>query len=467
MASVALRDLCDVISKQVDPRNHSGALYIGLEHVTTGRFLRTGGGKAIDIQSSKFAFKAGDILYGKLRPYLDKAILADEDGVCSTELLVLRPRPNVDARFLIGVLHCRQFVEHAMSGTTGVQHPRTSWHRISEFRVPHFGADEWSRIADLIWAVHRAIVACEKTFEAASVLKRVAMRELFARGLRGEAQKETQIGPVPESWDIVELGSLGRVGNGSTPKRSVPAYWRGGSCPWLTSAKVYDRFIVEADEFVTEVALSQCHLPMVKPGAVLIAITGQGKTLGHCAVLGIEATISQHLAYVALDQTRIYPAFICGYLETLYGYLRQVASGGGSTKGALTCAFLRMLPVPLPSLEEQREIATVLDAIDQKIGSHKRKQTVLDELFKTLLQKLMTGEIRVADLDLAALDDSGPSDVMPGPGEGRDPGISSAPAVEFGDARFRPDGVHASLPRQSAAAARQLPLRPRGRRGAG
>jgi type I restriction enzyme, S subunit len=136
---------------------------------------------------------------------------------------------------------------------------------------------------------------------------------------------------------------------------------------------------------------------------VLIAITGQGKTLGHCAVLKIEATINQHIAYVATDTKRADPSYVRGYLETQYEYLRQVGSGGGSTKGALTCAFLRDLPIPFPNLDEQREIVEILDAIDRKIDLHKRKRAVLEELFKSLLHKLMTGEICVADLDLSAL----------------------------------------------------------------
>jgi type I restriction enzyme, S subunit len=162
---------------------------------------------------------------------------------------------------------------------------------------------------------------------------------------------------------------------------------------------------VQADQFVTGQALSECHLPKIQPGAILIAITGQGKTLGHCAVLKIEATTNQHIAYLATDLTRADPSFVRGYLETQYDYFRQVGSGGGSTKGALTCAFLRDLPIPFPpTLDEQGEIAAVLDAIDAKIDLHKRKKAVLEELFRALLHKLMTGEIRVADLDLSALE---------------------------------------------------------------
>lgn len=401
---VSLGSLCKLIAVQRHPVDMPDAQYVGLEHVPSGRLRSSGVGKASDMQSHKFAFQRNDVLYGKLRPYLDKAVLADSDGLCTTELLVLRAKPEVSPRFLACVVHAPDFIAHAMAGVTGAHHPRTSWNHIADFELPPYDLDAQQTIAALLWRVHDLIVACERSTGAAQALKQVSMRELFTRGLRGEPQKETEIGLVPESWRLVTLGELGRVGNGSTPKKSVEAYWTGGTYPWLTSAKVYDREIVTADQFVTERALAECHLPRIAPGAVLIAITGQGKTLGHCAVLRTEATINQHIAYVATDTTRADPAFVRGYLETQYDYLRQVASGGGSTKGALTCAFLRDLRIPLPTLDEQRDVVAILDALDRKLDLHQRKRTVLDDLFKALLHKLVTGEIAVDDLDLSALD---------------------------------------------------------------
>ena len=305
---------------------------------------------------------------------------------------------------MAAVVHSPGFLEYAVAGTTGVQHPRTSWAHIREFEVSAFTLGEQQRIADILWLIHEAGSQSEALVEEGQALKRAAMQTLFTRGLRGEAQRETEIGSIPESWDVVQLGTLGKIGNGSTPRKATSEYWTGGTYPWLTSAKVYDRNIVEADQFVTEFALAKCHLPCIKPGAVLIAITGQGKTLGHCAVLCIEATINQHLAYIQVDTTAAHPSFVRGYLETQYDFFRQVGMSGGSTKGALTCAFLRGFSVPLPpTLNEQDEIVTILNTIDRKIDLHRRKRAVLDDLFKALLHKLMTGEIRVSDLDLSVL----------------------------------------------------------------
>jgi type I restriction enzyme S subunit len=321
-----------------------------------------------------------------------------------TTALRVRDRTQFDPAYVALFLHALYLdgaTETLQRATTGIRN--LDWREYLRLEVPVRPLREQGCLAYLIGGVRSAYrneLALVGVFQS---LKRTALNDLFTRGMRGEEQKETEIGPLPKGWGLVTLGDLGRVGNGSTPKRTNASYWTGGTYPWLTSAKVYDRNIVAADQFVTEQALAECHLPRIAPGAVLIAITGQGKTLGHCAVLRTEATINQHIAYVATDTARADPAFVRGYLETQYDYLRQIASGGGSTKGALTCAFLRGLPLPLPPLDEQRDIVAILDALDRKIDLHQQKRAVLEDLFKALLHKLMTGEIALDELDLSAL----------------------------------------------------------------
>ncbi|VBT21496.1 restriction endonuclease subunit S [Burkholderia pseudomallei] len=356
-------------------------------------------------------FEQGDVLIAKITPSFENGKqawarrLPTPFGYATTEVIPLRPSAlGYDRRLLFFYLlhpEIRSYVSERMEGSTGRQ--RVPEQVLLDLPYPELPPEEQRPIADALEQITQQIELEDRSARTAEALKHAAMRELFTRGLGGKAQKETEIGLVPESWDVVPLGSLGKIGNGSTPKKSVHDYWDGGTFPWLTSAKVYDRDIEAAGQFVTKTALDKCHLPIVKPGAVLIAITGQGKTLGHCAVLRIEATINQHVAYLQTNTTRADPRFIRGYLETQYDYLRQVAAGGGSTKGALTCAFLRSLPLPLPEIDEQRGIVVILDAIDRKINLHRKKRAVLEELFKSLLHKLMTGEITVSDLDLSAL----------------------------------------------------------------
>lgn len=182
--TVPISDLCDLVTEQVDPRDRPEAVYVGLSNLASGRLLRTGAGKASDVRSSKFLFRRDDVLYGKLRPYLDKAVLAQDDGTCTTELLVLRARDGVDPRLLVGILHSRGFIQHALQGTTGAQHPRTSWSHIREYRVPSLLLADQAKVAALLWLLHEAVTACEASVDAGKDLLKALIDGLMTGSIR-------------------------------------------------------------------------------------------------------------------------------------------------------------------------------------------------------------------------------------------------------------------------------------------
>ncbi|MBM3882179.1 MAG: hypothetical protein FJ387_21075 [Verrucomicrobia bacterium] len=119
---------------------------------------------------------------------------------------------------------------------------------------------------------------------------------------------------------------------------------------------------------MTPQAVKECHLPTVAPNSLLIAITGQGKTLGNSAIARIETCIHQHLAYAQFHAANIVADFVLWFMQTRYDYLRAIAHGGGSTKGALTCGFLKTLPIPVPSRAEQEEIAANREEAGKRDG---------------------------------------------------------------------------------------------------
>ena len=265
---------------------------------------------------------------------------------------------------------------------------------------------EQKAIAHVLRTIQKAIESTEQVIEATRELKRSLMNHLFTYGPVpvDEAEqvplKETEIGPVPEHWDMMSLGEVATVGNGSTPKRTNPAYWDSGTIPWLTSGKVHETIIRQADNYVTEIAHEECHLPIIPAGSIVVAITGQGKTLGHAALVAFDTSINQHLAYLKFRSLEADPEFVLAYLDQRYDDLRRAGRAGGSTKAALTCRFLKNYPLPFPPLKEQLEVARTISGIDNKIVTEENRKHTLEILFKTLLHNLMTGKLRVKDLDL-------------------------------------------------------------------
>lgn len=400
--TIRLDKMCDLVSVQVKPADMSDAPYLGLEHLESGRLLPVGFGGADDVGSQKAVFKSGDVLYGKLRPYLDKAVLADREGIATTELLVLRPKPEISPEFLACVLHSPAFIDFAMQGVTGAQHPRTSWAHVRNFEVPDWNIRVQESIAGLLWSLYRLRMSTEAAIESASGLKRSAMQQLFARALRGEVQKETEVGHIPEGWEVATIDKHFSVVSGGTPSRGNDSYWVGGTIPWVKTTEVKYSVITETEEHITRAGLDGSAAKMLGPGTLLMAMYGQGVTRGKVGILGIEASCNQACAAMTPKDDDVLPRYLYHYLTSRYEAIRSLAHGGQQQN--LNLDIVRKIDVPVPSTtDEQQEIVDVLDSLDRKVDLHRRKRAVLDQLFKSLLHKLMTGEVSVDDLDLSAL----------------------------------------------------------------
>ncbi len=262
--------------------------------------------------------------------------------------------------------------------------------------------DEQCNIARVLDCVENSIGLETAAMGNAQELKRAAMRELFTRGLRGEAQKDTEIGLVPESWELASIGAHHSVVSGGTPSRGNPAFWSGGTIPWVKTTEVDYCVINETGEHITPLGLQSSAAKMLPVGTLLMAMYGQGVTRGKVAILGIEAACNQACAAITPKDDAVLPRYLYHFLTWRYDEIRSLAHGGQQQN--LNLEIVRDLPVAHPQTDdEQNEIVIILDALDRKIALHRQKRAVLEELFQSLLYKLMTGDIRVADLDLLAL----------------------------------------------------------------
>jgi type I restriction enzyme S subunit len=383
--------------------------FVAMEKVPAGGQMECGFElRTPDAIASGTYFEAGDILLSKITPSFENGKqglangLPGAFGYGSTELIPLQACTDkaINSYLFYLLLHheVRDSLTSKMEGSTGRK--RVPEGSVRELEIPLPPKPEQQKIAAVLWKMQRAIATQDRLIAATRDLKQSAMQHLFTHGLRSEPLKDTTIGPTPESWQVAALGDFGRIGNGSTPKKTTPEYWRNPTTPWLTSAKVHDGIIRSADQFVSDTAVKECHLPIVPAGSLLVAITGQGKTLGNAALVEFDTTISQHLAYVRFDHDDVVPSYVYQFMRSRYEELQGIGRAGGSTKAALTCAFLRSYPLPLPSTDEQRDIATTLATIDRKLAHHQKKRATLNDLFQTTLHQLMTAQIRVADLDI-------------------------------------------------------------------
>ncbi|WP_259573491.1 N-6 DNA methylase [Shewanella baltica] len=168
------------VSDSVDPQSKSGiAHYIGLENIegSTGNLTGELHTPYAEIKSTKTVFSIGDILYGKLRPNLNKVHLAKQDGICSTDILVLRPKNKEEAIFYTQYFLSESFNEAVVRTVSGQQLPRTSWGKMQVIKIPVLEPKELTAKVTKIDALEKQIAKAQSIIDSAPVLKEAVMKK--------------------------------------------------------------------------------------------------------------------------------------------------------------------------------------------------------------------------------------------------------------------------------------------------
>lgn len=230
------------------------------------------------------------------------------------------------------------------------------------------------------------------------------MQTLFTRGLRGGPQKVTEIGLVPESWEVVNFATV----------REKLQYGTSVRCTYDVSDHPVLRIPNIKLQRVTADDLKYCALTgsdaakyELEDGDLLfIRTNGVLDRLGPCVVYEgypDNALFASYLIRAKVRPDYLAPHFVAFFFGSEQGtsIVAERAISASDGKFNLNTAAIDSLLLPLPpTLSEQQEIVAILDAIDCKIDLHRRKRDVLEKLFKALLHKLMTGKIRMEALEL-------------------------------------------------------------------
>jgi type I restriction enzyme S subunit len=291
--------------------------------------------------------------------------------------------------------------ETLQRATTGIRN--LDWREYLRFEIPACPLNEQKMLTRLIGGVRAAYRNEARSYTTAFALKQTTMRELFTRGLRGEAQKESEIGFVPESWSVVQID---RVATKTQYGLSIRGNARG-QLPILRMNCQVDGRVDFRDLQYVSIDSKTREAFVLRRGDLLFNRTNSIEHVGRMAIFDSdrEAVFASYLIRLSVNQDFCDPQFLNYYMNqtSVQRDIKRYASRAVG-QANINASKLRTIEFPLPpTLDEQREIVAILDALDRKIDLHKRKKAVLEELFRSLLHKLMTGEIQVSDLDLSAL----------------------------------------------------------------
>lgn len=207
--------------------------------------------------------------------------------------------------------------------------------------------------------------------------------------------KQTEVGVIPEDWEVKHTGTLGNVVRGASPRPAGdPRYFNGDFIPWLTVAALtnipdHQMQVTETERFLTE--SGSHHSRTLASGTLIIA--NSGATLGVAKLLAFTCCANDGIAAI-MNQQRGDKRFICYYFNTLTKQLREVVATGNGQPN-LNTKLIREIPIPLPPDPEQRAIATALSDMDELLGALDRLIAKKRDLKQAAMQQLLTGKIRL------------------------------------------------------------------------
>jgi type I restriction enzyme S subunit len=381
--------------------------YVGLENVEswTGRHVDT----EAEIDGVGNVFRPGDVLFGKLRPYLAKALLAGESGQCSSEFLVLRP-VALSGRFLVDLVRSRGFVDTVDAQTYGTKMPRADWDTVADMRVPLPPREEQDAIADLLDRETAKIDALvEKKGRLIGLLqeKRTALiTHAVTKGLDPNVPMKDPgiewLGQIPAHWQVKRLWHLtpsdrrimyGIVLPGPNVEYGVPIVKGGDVSPERLRLDLLNRTAAEIEAGYVRSRL--------RGGDLVYAIRG---SIGEVAIVPDElegANLTQDAARVAYTPATYGPWLLYG-LESVAVFAQLEAGALGATIRGVNIRDLKRASVPVPARVEQEAIADFLDRETARIDALtvKVREAIerLKEYRTALVSAAVTGKIDVRDL---------------------------------------------------------------------
>jgi len=422
------------------PTEPAGMRYVGLEHIEAQSMKLLGYGQATDARSSSVRFFKGDVLYAKMRPYLNKVWVAEFDGICSAEFLVFPNREGINSRFLAARLNMEDFVEFANEQVSG-DRPRVDFEKLSRFPVLLPPTAEQDRIVAKLDASLSGIDRAEAAMRRAGKRLQHYRTAVLHAAVTGEltrdwrrAQPRSQKGPpktgnalltcllavrrtrweeankdskrkavyreptsprtdnqpkLPEGWAYASLDQIGELNRGKSkhrPRDDARLY--GGSYPFIQTGDIRrsDGTILQHTQTYSEFGLSQSRL--WPAGTLCITIAAN---IAETAILSYPACFPDSVVGFVQNDTLLNVRFVELFIRSEKSELEQYAPA--TAQKNINLAFLQGLAIPLPPLTEQsevvREVEHRLSAASrlaatleqQSVRAHTTRQLLLGEAF--------------------------------------------------------------------------------------
>jgi type I restriction enzyme, S subunit len=383
LGSIATIDRQGIAPHAIEP----GSLYVGLENIQRGgAFTEVHPTTDGQLASTKFRFDERHVLFGKLRPNLAKIARPSFSGICSTDILPIRPGPSLDRDYLAHFLARPASVAQAASRAAGVNLPRLSPAELLRFKLPLPPIEEQRRIADILDRVDALRATRREALALLDDLTQSIFLDMFGR---------------PDArWPRVIVGDLADRGAGGI--RTGPfgsqllhsEFVDEGVAVLGIDNAVTNRFAWSERRYINPQKYAQLKRYTIHPGDVLITIMG---TCGRAAIVPDDIPLAintKHLCCITLDRSRCLPEYLHAYFlrhPAAREYLTRTAKG--AIMSGLNMGIVKSMPIEIPPVKLQAEFATRLRALESCEEAQRNHRDKIEGLWASLQQRAFAGEL--------------------------------------------------------------------------
>ncbi len=351
----------------------------------------------------KFRLNNDDILFNRTNSFdlVGKTGLFSLEGDYVFASYLIRVIPNTDS---VISAYLNYYLNWDVSqanlkklASRGVSQSNINATKLAGFLVPIPPLPEQSAIAHTLLTIQKAKEARQRELELERERKAALMQYLFTHGTRNEPCKKTEIGEIPESWQVVQLKEvISQTQYGLSVRGNSE-----GRYPMLRMNSLVDGSVATDDLQFVDLDSETFSKFKLNKGDLLFNRTNSYELVGKVGLFNQEGNFvfASYLIRIAVDEAKLIPAYLNGYLnqKLIQRQLKTLASRGVSQSNINATKLSRFL-IPLASLSEQRKIAGALQACDRKITALEQEAAFLDELFRAMLEEQMTGGLSALPL---------------------------------------------------------------------
>lgn len=327
------------------------------------------------LASTKFRFTSEYVLFGKLRPYLGKISRPSFDGVCSTDILPIKPSGQLDRAYLAHYLSQPTMVAFVASRAARANLPRLSPTVLSKFPIPLPPLNEQHRIAAIL---DRADAIRAKRREALAHLD--SLTQAIFHDMFGTVHRHLLLS------DLVTFYS------GGTPTKSREEFWNG-DIPWLSAKDLKADDLWDSRDHIAERVISETNIKLLPANTITLVV--RGMILAHTlpvSVVRVPATINQDLKAL-LPKADVSVGFLAAAIRSRAGWaLARVSTAAHGTR-RLESGVLASIPVPSVSTNSQLKFASHIRHVATQRTTIQRALAADDELFASLQSRAFKGDL--------------------------------------------------------------------------